>query len=43
MSFSVIGGTPRSSSRLKSYGLVNLESLKNGYEAPKQSQVLVKG
>jgi hypothetical protein len=37
--FLVIGGTPRSSSWLRSYGLVKLEAPKNGQEAPSWLQV----
>jgi hypothetical protein len=33
------GGTPRGSSRLQRYGLVKLEALKNGQEAPSWLQV----
>jgi hypothetical protein len=39
MLFLVIGSAPHGSSQLRSYGLVKLEALKNGQEAPSWLQV----
>ena len=41
MSFLVIGGMPRGSSWLRSYGLVKLEAPKNGQEVPYWLQVII--
>jgi hypothetical protein len=40
MPFLMIGGMPRGSSRLRSYGLVKLEDSKNVQEAPNWRQVI---